>query len=135
MNYTSGVVLERNSLLNLAIIAERVKISRWLIEEKGADLESSDRGGFSPLINAAWNGDKKMVRYLLARGCDRNKVGLFHSSKGLCPPSFKGHTAEGECSFQYRFSVVISNTRELLVKGWAKKRGHEDVADLIRIGL
>jgi len=113
VNYTSGVVLERNSLLNLAIIAERVKISRWLIEEKGADLESSDRGGFSPLINAAWNGDKKMVRYLLARGCDRNKVGLFHSSKGLCPPSFKGHTAEG----------------------WAKKRGHEDVADLIRIGL
>ena len=52
VDYTSGVVLERNSLLNLAIIAERVKISRWLIEEKGADLESSDRGGFTPLINA-----------------------------------------------------------------------------------
>jgi len=105
VNYTSGVVLERNSLLNLAIIAERVKIARWLIEERNADLETSDRGGFTPLINAAWNGDKKMVRYLLARGCDRKKVGLFHSTKGICPSAFQGHTAEGERSFQFHFPL------------------------------
>ncbi len=55
-NYVSGVVLERNSMLNLAVIDRRSKIARWLIEEKGADIESCDRGQFTPLMNAAWNG-------------------------------------------------------------------------------
>ena len=113
VNYTSGVVLERNSLLNLAIIEKRHKISKWLIEEKGADIESCDRGSFTPLMNAAWAGDKHMVRYLLAKGCCRVKVGFNHSSKGLAASTFKGLTAEG----------------------WAKKRGHDGVAELIRLGL
>lgn len=90
VNYTSGVVLERNSLLNLAIIEKRHKISKWLIEEKGADIESCDRGSFTPLMNAAWAGDKHMVRYLLAKGCCRVKVGFNHSSKGLAASTFKG---------------------------------------------
>jgi hypothetical protein len=55
-NYVSGVVLERNSMLNLAVIDRRCKIARWLIEEKGVDIESCDRGQFTPLMNAAWNG-------------------------------------------------------------------------------
>jgi len=113
VNYTSGVVLERNSLLNLAIIEKRHKISKWLIEEKGADIESCDRGSFTPLMNAAWAGDKHMVRYLLAKGCCRVKVGFNHSSKGLAASTFKGLTAEG----------------------WARKRGHDGVAELIRLGL
>lgn len=113
VNYTSGVVLERNSLLNLAVIDRRHKITKWLIEEKGADIESCDRGQFTPLMNAAWNGDRYAARYLLARGCDRTKVGYNHSSQGLAPPKFEGFTAEG----------------------WARKCGHDEVAELIRLGL
>ena len=56
VNYVSGVVLERNSMLNLSVIDQRHKITKWLIEEKGADIESCDRGQFTPLMNAAWNG-------------------------------------------------------------------------------
>ena len=56
VNYVSGVVLERNSMLNLAVIDRRHKITKWLIEKKGADIESCDRGRFTPLMNAAWNG-------------------------------------------------------------------------------
>ena len=56
VNYVSGVILERNSMLNLAVINRRHKITKWLIEEKGADIESCDRGQFTPLMNAAWNG-------------------------------------------------------------------------------
>ena len=113
VNYTSGVVLERNSLLNMAVIDKRTKIAKWLLEEKNADIESWDRGQFTPLLNAAWNGDKHMVRYLLARGADRTKTGLNHSSKGLAPAGFSGLRAEE----------------------WARKRGHHDVAELIRIGI
>mmetsp|Transcript_44656 Transcript_44656/g.95037 ORF Transcript_44656/g.95037 Transcript_44656/m.95037 type:complete len:1053 (-) Transcript_44656:140-3298(-) len=113
VNYISGVVLERNSLTNIAVIAKRHKIIKWLIEEKGADVETCDRGQFTPLMNAAWNGDKHMVRYLLGKGCDRTKVGYNHSSQGLAPTTFKGLCAEG----------------------WARKRGHDEVAELIRFGL
>jgi len=113
VNYTSGIVLERNSLLNMAVISGRRRIAKWLIEEKGADIESCDRGDFSPLCNAAWDGDKHMVRYLLGKGADRKKVGTGHSSHGLAPANFEGLTAEG----------------------WARKRGHEEVAELIRLGL
>ena len=113
VNYTSGVVLERNSLLNMAIIDKRTKIAKWLMEQKDADIETWDRGQFTPLINAAWNGDKHMVRYLLARGADRTKTGLNHSSKGLAPAGFMGLRAEE----------------------WARQRGHDDVAELIRIGI
>lgn len=113
VNYTSGVVLERNSLLNMAVIDRRHKITKWLIEEKGADIESCDRGRFTPLMNAAWNGDRYVARYLLARGCDRTKVGFNHSSQGLASPKFEGLNAEG----------------------WARKRGHDEVAELIRLGL
>jgi hypothetical protein len=113
VNYTSGVVLERNSLLNMAIIDKRTKIAKWLMEQKNADIETWDRGQFTPLLNAAWNGDKHMVRYLLARGADRTKTGLNHSSKGLAPAGFMGLRAEE----------------------WARQRGHDDVAELIRIGI
>ncbi|KAL9191152.1 hypothetical protein ACHAXT_000858 [Thalassiosira profunda] len=113
VKYTSGVVLERNSLLNLAVIEGRHKITKWLIEEKKADIESCDRGQFTPLMNAAWNGDKYLVRYLLGRGCDRTKVGYNHSSEGLAPATFEGLTAEG----------------------WARKRRHDEVAELIKLGL
>jgi hypothetical protein len=113
INYTSGVVLECNSILNLSVIARRHKITKWLIETMGADIETFDRGRFTPLMNAAWNGDKYITRYLLSKKCDRTKIGYYHSSKGIAPPSFEGLTAEG----------------------WACNRGHEDVAELIHLGL
>lgn len=113
VDYSSGVVCERNSVLNLAVINQRHKVVRWLIEEKGADIETSDRGNFTPLINAAWGGDKYLVRLLLQKGADRSKVGTCHSSRPLAHPDFQGYTAEG----------------------WAREKGHEEIAELIRIGL
>ena len=113
VNYISCVVLERNSLLNLAVIDKRHRITKWLIDKKDADIETCDRGHFTPLINAAWNGDKYIVRYLLGKGCDRTKVGYNHSSRGLAPATFNGLDAEG----------------------WARKQGHDEVAELIRLGL
>ena len=113
VDYTSGVVCERNSLLNLAVINGRVKIARYLVEQESASIETVDRGNFSPLLNAAWAGNRYMVRYMLGRGASRTLVGRYHSSRGIAPADFSGYTAEG----------------------WARVRGHEKLADLIRIGL
>jgi Ankyrin repeats (many copies) len=113
VNYCSGVVCERNSLLNLAVIYQRHKVVKWLVETKGADIESSDRGHFTPLLNAAWAGDRYLVRFLMQRGSNRNQVGTCHYTKPLASLDFKGHTADG----------------------WAEKRGHHDIALLIRSGL
>ena len=49
----------------------------------------------------------------MAKGSDRTKLGYNHSSQVLAPPKFEGLTAEG----------------------WARKRGHDEVAELIRLGL
>jgi len=133
VDYVSGVVCERNSLINLAVIHGRVKVVKWLFEIKGKDekkssflfllsgnsstndtlCESTDRGGFTPLLNAAYNGHKVLVRYLLSQGCNRNQCGVQHSSKPLAPPGTPGKTAEE----------------------WAKDRGHHEIAQLIREGL
>lgn len=113
VNYMSGVVCERNSILNLAVIHGRQKVARWLVESKGADIESSDRGGFTPLMNAAWAGSIKLVRFLMSKGADRTKKGRGHYSKPLAAPDFKGYTAEG----------------------WAREKDYPEVAELLRVGL
>jgi Ankyrin repeats (many copies) len=113
INYVSGVVCERNSLLNLAVIHQRHRVVRWLVETKGADIESSDRGNFTPLLNAAWAGDRYLIRYLMQRGAKRTTVGRFHYTKGVAPAGFAGHTAEG----------------------WATEKGHEACARLLALGL
>jgi hypothetical protein len=112
VNYVSGVVCERNSLLNLAVIHKRHKVTKWLVDTKNADIETYDRGSFTPLLNAAWEGDRNLVRFFLQRGSNRNVKGTQHYSKGIAPPGFEGMTAEQ----------------------WANERGHSDIAKLIRLG-
>eukprot|EP00529_Nitzschia_sp_RCC80_P006011 CAMPEP_0113462902 /NCGR_PEP_ID=MMETSP0014_2-20120614/12354_1 /TAXON_ID=2857 /ORGANISM="Nitzschia sp." /LENGTH=1013 /DNA_ID=CAMNT_0000354825 /DNA_START=466 /DNA_END=3504 /DNA_ORIENTATION=+ /assembly_acc=CAM_ASM_000159 len=112
VNYISSVVMERNSILNLATIHRRHKVIRWLVEKKGADIESFDRGSFTPLANAAWAGDKVMVRYFMGKGSDRTIRCTQHSSQPIAPPEFMGLTPAE----------------------WAEKRGHSAIAKLIREG-
>jgi Ankyrin repeats (many copies) len=107
------VVCERNSLLNLAVIYKRHKVVRWLVDQKQSDIESYDRGHFTALLNAAWAGDRQLVRFFMQRGANRSKIGFYHYTKGLAHPDFEGLTAEG----------------------WARLRGHHEIAKLIRLGL
>jgi ankyrin repeat protein len=113
VNYVSGVVCERNSILNLAVIHNRHKVARWLVESKQADIETYDRGNFTPLLNAAWGGDRTMVRYFLQRGANRRVRGTQHYSQAIAPAGFEGMTADE----------------------WAAKNDYPDIAKLIRLGL
>jgi ankyrin repeat protein len=86
---------------------------RWLVDVKHANIESMDRGNFTALLNAAWAGNKAMVRFLLQKGADRSKIGRFHYTKPVAPSDFIGLTAEG----------------------WAEQNGHNEIARLLRLGL
>jgi ankyrin repeat protein len=84
-----------------------------LVDVKKADIETFDRGHFTPLLNAAWEGDRTLVRFFLQKGADRSVRGTQHYSKAIAPSGFEGMTADQ----------------------WADQRGHPDVAKLIRLGL
>jgi len=116
INYLSGSVMERNGLLNLAVIEKCLNTVKWLILKKNAFIESKDRGFFTPLLNAAYNGDLPMVRFLMKQGADRKAMGLNHSSRPMLYKNtgvYEGYDAEG----------------------WARKMGHEQCAKVIRMGL
>lgn len=63
MNYVSPIVCKQNLILDLAVIHQRHKLVRWLVDHKSAETESCDKGHFTALLNAAWSGDHQLVRF------------------------------------------------------------------------
>ena len=112
VNYTSGSVLDRNGALNYAVIKRRKNVVKYLVDVKGATIETADVGGFTPLLNAVYNDDLQMVRFFLSRGANKNAVGTTHSSQGF-KQGFEGRNAEG----------------------WARSLGYAAVADEIKHGI
>ena len=112
VNYQSSILLERNPLLNLAILhplpkkAERTKVLEWLVVEKRARVNLVDKGGFTALMNAAWAGHRATVLLLLNYGADVAQRGHSHFSGGI-------------------------KTLERTSGEWAAERKHHEVASLI----
>lgn len=105
VDHQSGVVLERNPLLNLAVMLKRPKVVAWLVVEANAAVNLADLGGFTPLMDAAWAGDRELVRLLLHFGADPKRRGHSHFSGGI-KLSGPWHDAAG----------------------WARAKGHDEVA-------
>ena len=74
-------IMEGNTLLNLAARCGALNCAREL-HARGASLDTADWGGFTPLINAAWRGDERLARWLVAAGADATLRG---SSQGRGP--------------------------------------------------
>lgn len=108
-NHQSGVLFERNSLLNLAVLLGRPKAVQYLVVECRASPNLQDHGGFSALMGAAWRGDLSLVRLLLHFGGD---------------PTLKGHS-------HYSGGIKVNGPWHNAA-GWAEVRKHEDVAALLR---
>ena len=73
---------------------------------RGANVNLADRGGFTPLMDAAWNGEMNMVIVLLKHGADPRALGHSHFSGGI-------------------------KTTERTAAEWARIRGKEEVAEHI----
>ena len=113
INHQSSILLERNPLLNLAILhplpkkAVRSKIIEWLVVEKNVHVNLVDKGGFTALMNAAWAGHRSTVVLLLNYGADVTQRGHSHFSGGI-------------------------KTVERSAEEWARERKHLEVATLIQ---
>jgi ankyrin repeat protein len=59
------------SLLDEAIVTGDLELVRYLVDEKGMDVNKTQRkSGFTPLMQAASYGYTDIVRYLLEKGAD-----------------------------------------------------------------
>ncbi|CAM9316768.1 unnamed protein product [Phaeothamnion confervicola] len=97
-------LLERNSLLNLAVRCGCRRTVRHLVEVEGVAVETTDDGGFTPLFNAAWRGDRVLVKYFLQRGADPVRRAIGNG----CGSGLPMNAAE-----------------------WAQHRGHKEVAEML----
>jgi hypothetical protein len=105
INYRSSQVWEANTLLNFSARCGRYRVSSFLIQ-LGADVNLPDIGGFTPLTNACWRGDVRLVNLLLENGADCHVLGS--SSYG-------------------------SDRHQLLTPlGWAVARNHSSVVSVIQ---
>ena len=81
VNYMSGVVLERNLILNFSVMQQQQHADKWLIKTMHVNIETVDHGCFIPLLNAASDGYWYKVRLMLSHGADQKKFGTAHYSK------------------------------------------------------
>jgi len=94
-------LMERNTLANLAARCGALRCLKLLATAFLAQLDIPDDGGFTPLINAAWRGDTRMVRWLLSQRVDIAAKG---TSLGKGPAD---------------------------AAAWARLRGHDELAAII----
>eukprot|EP00898_Chlorokybus_atmophyticus_P002130 jgi/Chlat1/2918/Chrsp2S04670 len=95
MMVDDAVALITNSLLNLASRCSALRCIQELVEVWGADIETSDGDGFTPLLNAAWRGELRICKYLLSKGADVSAKGVYKSRGPFdaCEwASIQGHT-------------------------------------------
>lgn len=81
VNYQSTTHYERNPLLSLAVMHRRHRTVAELLK-RSAVCDIKDKGGFTPLLCAAWNGDLKLTMSLLHHGADADLRGHSHFN---CP--------------------------------------------------
>jgi ankyrin repeat protein len=89
--------LEDNSLLTLAARHSQFKCMRILIDEYKANINVADVGGFTALINSAYNGHYSSVVFCVNRGVDISYKGKLRSGEKL--------TAEHWAAIQGHFEV------------------------------
>ena len=62
----------------------RLASVRFLVEEAGLDVNSTDEDGFTPMHGAALVGDKEVILYLVANGADvATRANVFASQYSL----------------------------------------------------
>jgi len=99
----------------------RLATVKYLVEELGADVNSRDEAGFTPLHGAALVGDNDLILYLVAKGGDvkarTNTVGARNDGDGdveVAPGT--GETVADMANGPRETAIVFPTTVELLEK-------------------
>ena len=99
--------------------AMRLAAVRFLVEEAGLDVNSTDKDGFTPLHGAAMVGDQEVIRYLVARGADTaTRANVFASPYAMSGKAVEpgtGETVADLANGPLEKTLVFSEVIDLLV--------------------
>jgi len=97
-----GTLVEQNTLVTLAARSCHPKTIKYLVEKLGAQIDTADVGGFTPLIMSAYRGNIAAVKTCLKLGAD-----IY-------------------CSGRLRSGAPMS------AEHWAAVKGHKEIFELLR---
>ena len=105
------------------------KIMQQLLD-KGADVESKDSSGWTPLLWAAWNGNEEIIQLLLDKGADIESK----DSSGLTPLSWaaeKGHKEIVQLLLDRGANIESKNSFGWTPLLWAAWNGNKEIIQLL----
>lgn len=112
INYESTSI----TALNLACESENWDIAEYLLD-KGADYTIFNNAGNSPLHIAAYKGNLRMIKILVSKGADPNKINPFLHLSPLCFAISKGYIdiVQFLLSLNVKFNIWSENRLVLLM--------------------
>ncbi|KAM6464562.1 protein fem-1 homolog A [Liasis olivaceus] len=111
--------LTRSTPLRAACFDGHLAVVRYLVGERGADLELANRHGHTCLMIACYKGHAEIARYLLERGADVHRRSL------------KGNTALHDCAEAGSLEIL----RLLLRRGARMERDGYGMTPLLAAGV
>lgn len=98
--------------------------------DMGANIETRDHIGRSPLYTAAMEGQQKVVEILIKRGANTSSAN-YHGSTTLMMAAFHGHADAVEVLIKHGASVSSVNDRGTTALILAAYSGHTDVVKVL----
>ena len=123
---------KRNQFGDTALMMASLKgdreIARMLIEFGGAEVKHS---GWAPIHYAAFEDREEMIRYLIAKGADKDALAP-NGYTALMLAARSGHTDAARALLQADVDINLRSPEGETALRIARQRNHGQVVDLIR---
>ncbi|WP_264338206.1 ankyrin repeat domain-containing protein [Wolbachia endosymbiont (group A) of Cheilosia soror] len=119
----------KEEMLNCVLDGNKFEIAKYLIEKKGANVNTRGNQGFFPLHAVAQNGHKDMVEFLLDYGADVNAKG-----PGDITPLYVAARKGQKDVVEFLLKKGATNTLDVnnfTPLHAAAENGHKDVVEVI----
>lgn len=116
-----------DTALMMASLRGDREIGRMLIEFGGAEVKHA---GWAPIHYAAFQDKPDMIRYLLAKGADKDALAP-NGYTALMMAARSGHTDAAKVLLYEDVDVNVRSPDGLTALGIARQRRHNELADLL----
>jgi len=105
-------------------------VVRFLLDQ-GAEVETANREGRTPLIFAASGPNPETVELLLQRGADPNRADDAEGWTSLMFAAAEGHVAVVQALLDHGANPALEDTDGETARAFARRSGHTDVVDML----